>query len=88
MAAQNTHTIHNKVHQKKMDYFTKTISGTEFGFQGFLEGEDEACRVSGDGQSFKMIVNSEGECIILQQVPGWIKKLEKELGEAIEQAYC
>lgn len=76
------------MHQKQMAYFTKTIGGTEFGFQGFLEGEDEACRVSGDGQSFKMTVNDNAEWVILQQVPSWIKKLEKELSEAIEQAYC
>lgn len=76
-----------KMSQKQMDYFTKTIDGTEFGFQGFLEGEDEACRVSGDGHSFKMTVNNEGEWVILQQVPGWIKKLEKKLSEAVEQAY-
>lgn len=71
-----------------MEYFTRSISGIEFGFQGFLEGDDEACRVSVDSQTFKMTVNSNDEWIILQQVPGWIKKLEKELGEAIEQAYC
>lgn len=71
-----------------MESFTKTISGIEFGFNGFMEGEDEACRVSVDNQNFKMIVNSEGDWVILQQVPNWIKKLEKELGETIEQAYC
>ena len=71
-----------------MDYFKRTIGGTEFSFQGFVEGEDEACRVSADNQSFKMTVNNEGHWVILQQVPGWIKKLEKELGEAIDQAYC
>lgn len=71
-----------------MEHFTKTISGIEFSFQGFLEGEDEACRVSADNQTFKMTVNSNDEWIILQQVPAWIKKLEKELGDAIEQEYC
>ena len=73
---------------KQMEYFTKTIGGSEFGFLGFLEGEDEACRVSVENQNFKMTVNREGDWVILQQVPGWIKKLEKELGEAIEEAYC
>ena len=72
----------------KMDYFTRTIAGVEFGFQGFLEGEYEACRVSVDNLSFKMTVDSNDKWVILQQVPSWIKKLEKELGEAIEQAYC
>ena len=71
-----------------MDYFTKTINGIDFGFQGFLEGSDEVCRVSVDNQNFKMTVDDKGEWVILQQVPGWIKKLEKELREAIEQAYC
>lgn len=71
-----------------MEHFTKTISGIEFSFQGFLEGEDEACRVSADNQTFKMTVNNNDQWIILQQVPTWIKKLEKELGDAIEQAYC
>ena len=73
--------------KKQMDSFTKAINGIEFGFQGFLEGEDEACRVSVDNQNFKMIVNSEGEWVFWQQVPGWIKKLQKELSVAIDQAY-
>ncbi len=68
--------------------FTQTINGIEFGFQGFLEGKDEVCRVSVDGQNFKMTVSEKGEWVILQQVPSWIKKLEKELREAIEKVYC
>ena len=76
------------MNKKQRNAFTKAINGIKFGFQGFLEGEDEACRVSVDNHNFKMTVDSEGEWVILQQVPGWIKRLEKELGEAIEQAYC
>lgn len=71
-----------------MQSFTKNINGIEFGFQGFLEGQDEVCRVSVDGQNFKMIVGDNGHWEIWQQVPGWIKKLEKELAETIEKAYC
>lgn len=71
-----------------MEQFTKTISGIEFNFQGFFEGEDEVCRVSVDGQNFKMIIGDDGNWEIWQQVPSWIKKLEKELAETIDQAYC
>jgi len=71
-----------------MQQFTKTINDIEFNFQGFLEGTDEVCRVSVDGQSFKMTIGEDGEWEILQQVPSWIKGLEKQLGEAIDKAYC
>lgn len=71
-----------------MEQFKKSIGGIEFGFQGFLEGSDEVCRVSVDNHQFKMIVDETGSWTIWQQVPSWIKRLEKELGEAIEQAYC
>lgn len=71
-----------------MEQFTKTINGIEFGFQGFLEGQDEVCRVSVDGQNFKMIIGEEGSWEIWQQVPSWIKQLEKQLAEAIDNAYC
>lgn len=71
-----------------MKPFTKTINGSEFHFQAFLEGADEACRVSVDGQNFKMIVGDAGEWEIRQQVPSWIKQLEKELAEAIDSVYC
>lgn len=71
-----------------MEQFTKLINGTEFGFHGFLEGEDEVCRVSAAGQNFKMTVAQDGDWQIRQQVPAWIKSMEKELGAAIEQAYC
>lgn len=71
-----------------MKPFTKTINGIEFGFQGFLEGKDEVCRVSVDGQNFKMIIGNKGEWKIWQQVPSWIKKMEKDLGQAIDKVYC
>ena len=71
-----------------MEQFTKTIQGSEFQFRGFLEGENEVCRVSVDNQSFKMIVNDQDEWHIWQQVPSWIKDLEEELAKAIEEAYC
>jgi len=71
-----------------MEQFAKTINGTEFYFQGFLERNDEVCRVSVDGQSFKMTVGENGNWEIWQQVPSWIKNLEKELGDAIDEAYC
>jgi hypothetical protein len=71
-----------------MEQFMKSINGIEFGFHGFLEGEEEVCRVSVDNHQFKMIVGEDGTWMIWQQVPLWIKKLEKELAEAIEQAYC
>lgn len=71
-----------------MKSFTKTIDGIEFGFQGFMEGNDEACRVTVDSHNFKMIVGEDGAWEIWQQVPNWIKRLEKELSEAIDKEYC
>ena len=71
-----------------MEQFTKTIQGSEFRFQGFLEGKDEVCYVAVDNQHFRMIVGEGGDWTIWQQVPAWIKRLEKELGKAIEEAYC
>ncbi len=71
-----------------MDHFTKTISGIDFSFQGILEGEDEVCWVSVDNHRFRMTVADDESWEILQQVPLWIKKMEKELGDAIDEAYC
>jgi hypothetical protein len=71
-----------------MEKFTSTIQGVEFCFEGFLEGEDEVCRVSVDNHNFRMIVGDDGRWEIWQQVPAWIKRLEVQLGEAIEKAYC
>lgn len=71
-----------------MEQFTRTIEGIEFRFQGFLEGSDEVCVVSVDNQNFRMIVGEQGEWEIWQQVPAWIKRLERQLGQAIEKLYC
>ena len=71
-----------------MERFSKTINGIEFSFQGFFEGQDEVCRVTVDSQNFKMTIGDNGEWEILQQVPSWIKKMEKELSEIIDKAYC
>lgn len=70
-----------------MEPFRKTINGIDFNFQGIHEGEDEVCRVSADNQQFKMTIDEKGNWEIRQQVPGWIKTLEKELGNAIDEAY-
>ena len=72
-----------------MEPFTKTINGIEFNFQGILEGNEEVCRVSVEGQNnFRMTVADDGNWKILQQVPSWIKKLEADLSNAIDEAYC
>lgn len=70
-----------------MKPFKKTFSGSDFEFQGITEGEDEVCRVSVEGQQFKMTTDHEGNWQILQQVPTWIKDLEPVLGAAIDEAY-
>jgi hypothetical protein len=70
-----------------MEQFRKTIKGIDFEFQGINEGTDEVCRVKVDSQNFKMTVDEDGNWIILQQVPTWIKALEEELGNAIDEAY-
>ncbi|RYZ29157.1 MAG: hypothetical protein EOO10_07175 [Chitinophagaceae bacterium] len=71
-----------------MERFTKTINGIEFSFQVFSERMDEACRVTVDGQDFKMTVGENGSWQILQQVPSWIKRMEKELSTVIEKTFC
>jgi hypothetical protein len=71
-----------------MDRFTKTIAGIEFSFQGTHEGKDEVCWVSVDNHRFRMTVADNEEWEILQQVPHWIKKMEKDLSNAIDEAYC
>ena len=70
-----------------MQQFIKAINGIEFSIQGIKEGEDEVCRVNVDNQSFKMVIAEEGGWEIPHQVPMWIKKLEKELSTAIDEAY-
>jgi hypothetical protein len=71
-----------------MQQFTKAINGIEFNIQGIMEGKEEVCRVSVDNQSFKMIIAEDGSWEIPHQVPMWIKKMEKELSAAIDEAYC
>ena len=70
-----------------MEAFKKTINNIEFEFIGIIEGNDEACRVRTEYQEFKMTVDEEGNWQILQQVPSWVKELEYQLGEAIDEAY-
>jgi hypothetical protein len=71
-----------------MEQFKKTIEGIDFSFQGILEGEDEVCWVSVDNHRFRMTVAEDESWEILQQVPAWIKKLEAQLGNAIDEGYC
>jgi len=71
-----------------MERFTKAIQGIDFQFQGATEGNEEICRVTVDNQTFKMTTGEDGNWQILQQVPLWIKKLEKDLGKVIDEAYC
>lgn len=71
-----------------MEPFKKTIDGIDFHFQGILEGTDEVCRVSVEGQHNFRMINEEGRWEIWQQVPSWIKRLETALSDAIDEAYC
>lgn len=68
-----------------MQKFKKNISGIDFEFHGVMEGQDEIYKVNADNSSFKMTVDDQGYWEIRQQVPNWIKKLEADLGEAIEK---
>jgi len=70
-----------------MEQFTKNINGIEFEFQGVTEGQDEVCKVRVDNQSFKMRTDDDGNWMIQQQVPAWVKNLEVQLGDAIDEAY-
>ncbi|HZH99968.1 MAG TPA: hypothetical protein VEX63_02410 [Flavisolibacter sp.] len=70
-----------------LEPFRKNIQGIDFDFQGLREGNDEVCRVSVDGQQFKMTVNENGTWHIEQQVPAWVKAMETQLGEAIDEKY-
>lgn len=71
-----------------MERFSKTIDGIDFHFQGTLEGADEVCWVSVDNHRFRMTVADDENWEILQQVPAWIKKLEPQLAQAIDEQYC
>ena len=69
-----------------MEHFRKTINGLDFSFQGLLEGKDEVCRVSVENHSYKMTTDEDGNWLIRQQVPTWIKELEEPLGQTIDDA--
>lgn len=71
-----------------MEQFSRTIDGIDFFFQGTLEGQDEVCWVSVDNHRFRMTIAEDESWEILQQVPAWIKKLEVNLSNAIDEAYC
>jgi hypothetical protein len=68
-----------------MEEFKKKIEDAEFSFKFTPEGADEVFVVHVEGQSFRMILDDDGNWGIWQQVPSWIVKLEKELGQAIEE---
>jgi hypothetical protein len=67
-----------------MKCFTKTINGIDFNFQPILEGEDEVCKVHVENHSFKMTTDDKGNWQIRQQVPNWIKQLEQDLANTID----
>jgi hypothetical protein len=67
-----------------MQDFKKTINNSEFNFQLLKEGEDMLFRVNVDNQSFRMITDDNDNWGIWQQVPKWIKDMEDELANAIE----
>ncbi|HEU4633002.1 MAG TPA: hypothetical protein VFS22_03395 [Flavisolibacter sp.] len=68
-----------------MKDFKKTISGIDFNFMAVKERNDQIFRVTADSQTFKMITDEEGTWGIWQQVPRWIKDMEEELANAIEE---
>jgi hypothetical protein len=68
-----------------MQKFKHNITGIDFEFHGVMEGPDEIYKVNADNHNFKMTVDDQGYWEIRQQVPNWIKKLEADLGEAIEK---
>lgn len=70
-----------------MEDFKKTIDNSEFRFKFVQEGADEVFLVNIDGQNFRMIIDDDGNWGIWQQVPAWIKNLEVELGDAINEQY-
>lgn len=71
-----------------MNDFKKTIGNNEFNFKIIQERGDDVFLVSVENQSFRMICDDdEGEWYIWQQVPAWIKEMEEELSDAIEEQY-
>jgi hypothetical protein len=71
-----------------MEDFKKTIDNTVFNFKYVQEGTDVVFLVHADQQTFRMITDDEGTWGIWQQVPAWVKRLEAELGNAIEEQYA
>ena len=70
-----------------MEEFKKRIDDADFSFKFVQEGTDEVFLVHVEGHRFRMIIDDDGQWGIWQQVPSWISKLEKELGQAIEEHY-
>jgi hypothetical protein len=70
-----------------MKDFKKNINNTEFNFKYLREGTDVLFLVNVETSSFRMITDEEGNWGIWQQVPSWIKKMEEELADAIEENY-
>ena len=68
-----------------MNDFKKTINNTEFNFKYLREGSDVLFLVNVDTSSFRMITDEEGNWGIWQQVPRWIKDMEEDLANAIEE---
>lgn len=70
-----------------MKEFKKRIDDSEYNFKFVQEGTDEVFLVHVEGQNFRMIIDDDGDWGIWQQVPSWIIKVEKELGQAIDEHY-
>jgi hypothetical protein len=70
-----------------MKEFKKNIDSTDYHFKFVQEGRDEVFLVHVEGQNFRMIIDDDGNWGIWQQVPAWIIKVEKELGQAIDEHY-
>jgi len=70
-----------------MNDFKKSIDNTEFNFKFVQEGTDAVFLVNADNQNFRMITDEEGTWGIWQQVPAWIKNLEEQLANAIEEQW-
>lgn len=68
-----------------MKEFKKKIEDSEFSFIFVQEGSEGVFLVHVEGQNFRMILDDDGNWGIWQQVPSWIGKLEKQLGQAIEE---
>ncbi|HEU0109625.1 MAG TPA: hypothetical protein VFQ73_02060 [Flavisolibacter sp.] len=65
--------------------FKKNIANAEFNFNQVKEGNDLIFLVTVDNQSFRMTTDEDGYWGIWQQVPRWIKALEGDLANAIEE---